>query len=185
MGNASVKSHSGHKHSGHKHSGRKHSGRKHYNRRRTRHHRYGGGLSPLNPRHTKTLSKPKKNKQTPFSRAVIVREASKAQVVGNTARIEKAEAEKRIKAAKSQADLDKAERLTDFFKSVDESFKKDMKRHFADKATRRKAAEKKDIEFEARRTARKTARRTARRTDRITGKIKLIKRSSSIKDASA
>ena len=169
MGNSSVKAYR-RKHSGRKHSGRKHSGPKHYNRRRTRHH-YGGN-SPLNPGHTITLSKPKKNKQTPFSRAVIVREAFKAETTGNTARIEKAEAEKRIKAAKSQADLDKAMRLEDFFKSVEESHKNDMKRHFADKATRRKAAEKKDKEFEARRTARRT------------GKIKLIKRSP-MKDTSA
>ena len=175
MGNASVKAHGhGHGH-GHRHGHGKsyiHKKRSGYGRfnRRTRHH-YGGN-SPLNPGHTKTSRRTVTKKQTPFSRAVIVGEAFKAEVIGNTARTEKAEADKRIKAAKSQAALDKAMRLEDFFKSVEESHQKDMKRHFADKATRRKAAEKKDIEFEARRTARRT------------GKIKLIKRSP-MKDASA
>ena len=138
MGNASVKTY-GRKHSVRKHSGCKHSGRKQ--------HRYGGGLSPLNqtPGHTKTLNKTVKKKQTPLSRVVIVREAKRAETVGNTAR-----------AAKAQAVLDKEMRLKDFFASVDESYQKDMRRHFTEKRKRSIAAAKKDREFEMRRTERRT-----------------------------
>jgi hypothetical protein len=138
MGNASVKSHSGRKHSGHKHSGHKHSGHK---------HRYGGGLSPLNqnPGHTKTAKTAKKTKQTPLSRVVIVKEANRAETTGIAAR-----------AAKAQAALDKEMRLKDFFASVDESYQKDMRRHFTEKRKRSIAAAKKDREFEIRRTERRT-----------------------------
>jgi hypothetical protein len=58
MGNTSVKAHqygrSGHKRSGHKHS--RQCGHKRHAFRTRRHHRYGGGLSPLNPAATKTIT---------------------------------------------------------------------------------------------------------------------------------
>jgi hypothetical protein len=117
MGNASVKAHKrsgyGHKHrrSGHKRSGHGHK-HKHNRFCTKRHHRYGGGLSPLNSDgKSKYISKPKtkQNGDMSLSKHVMLKEAYKSQRQGDAVRLKKTIAERERTARREQ-----------FFKDVEE-----------------------------------------------------------------
>ena len=104
MGNVSVKAHK------HKRIGRGHK-HKHNRFCTRRHHRYGGGLSPLNPE-GKPLNgkgtKTKKNVDIPLSKFVTLKSAHKSQREGDSAR-----ERKRVE------EINRIARREQFFKEAD------------------------------------------------------------------
>ena len=110
MGNASVKAHR-HKRSGYRNKHRRSGyGHKHNRFCTKRHHRYGGGLSPLNPNgKSKYISKPKRTVEIPLSKVVTINSAHKAQREGDAVRLKKTITERERTARREQ-----------FFKDVEE-----------------------------------------------------------------